>query len=153
MTCVLRVQNLRTYLGVPLFHDRTTHGTLGFVVEKVQSKLNNWDARQLSFVGKATLAHPVLLSILNCFMQSMKIPKGVCEEIERIVTQFLWGTANDSVYQPRGRGGLGFRHLGDQNTSFLLKLGFNRTSKDDALWVHVLRSNYRCTGPNLPGPN
>ncbi|MBA0763600.1 hypothetical protein Gotri_013027, partial [Gossypium trilobum] len=33
-------------------------------------------------------------------------------------------------------------HLEDQSSSFLLKLGFNIATKDEALWVQVLRSKY-----------
>ncbi|MBA0575969.1 hypothetical protein Golob_024582 [Gossypium lobatum] len=39
-----RVQNLRTYLGVPLFHEKVTNNTLQFVVEKLCNKLQSWDA-------------------------------------------------------------------------------------------------------------
>ncbi|KAK5811979.1 hypothetical protein PVK06_027373 [Gossypium arboreum] len=66
------VQNLDSYLGVPLFHKKVTNNTLRFVVDKVKSKLCNWDARQLSFAGRITLTQAVLLSILSCFMQSMR---------------------------------------------------------------------------------
>lgn len=42
--------------------------------------------------------------------------------------------------QPHEHEGLGIRHLEDQNTSFLLKIGFNLVMKDNALWVKVLRA-------------
>lgn len=35
------VQNLGTYLGVPLLHERITSSTLSFIVEKVRRKLQN----------------------------------------------------------------------------------------------------------------
>ncbi|MBA0634845.1 hypothetical protein Godav_029277, partial [Gossypium davidsonii] len=47
-----------------------------------------------------------------------------------------------SICQPRVCGVLGFQHLEDQSSSFLLKLGFNIATKDEALWVQVLRSKY-----------
>lgn len=43
-----KVQNIGTYSGFPHFHDNITNNTLRFMVEKVQSKLYRWDARQLS---------------------------------------------------------------------------------------------------------
>ncbi|KAA3460942.1 (+)-neomenthol dehydrogenase-like [Gossypium australe] len=82
-------------------------------------------------------------------MQSMLIPKGVCANIERLVRQFIWGCANgqpkmslvwDSICQPRFRGGLGLRHLSDQNMDFLMNIGFSLVSKSNALWVRVFRS-------------
>ncbi|KAA3488944.1 Retrovirus-related Pol polyprotein LINE-1 [Gossypium australe] len=80
----IKVLNLGSYLGVPLLHDRITKSTLDFVIEKVRCKLQNWDARKLSFAGRVTLAQSVLLAIPSYFIQSLVIPKGVCDEIERI---------------------------------------------------------------------
>ncbi|KAA3479951.1 Retrovirus-related Pol polyprotein LINE-1 [Gossypium australe] len=57
------VQNLGTYLGVPLLHEKVTKSTLNFVVDKIRRKLQSWDARKLSFAGRVTLAQSVLLSI------------------------------------------------------------------------------------------
>ncbi|KAK5840215.1 hypothetical protein PVK06_009102 [Gossypium arboreum] len=138
--------------GVPLLHDRVTKSTLNFVVEKVRRKLQNWEARKLSFAGRVTLAQSVLLAIPNYFMQSLLVPKEVCDEIERIVRQFIWGSLAghpkvalvgwETICQPRAHGGLGFRHLHDQNNSFLMKISFNLVSQKDALWVRVLRSKY-----------
>ncbi|KAA3465251.1 LINE-type retrotransposon LIb DNA [Gossypium australe] len=84
--------------------------------------------------------------------KSMLIPKGVCAEIERLVRQFIWGCAEghpktslvgwDSICHPQSRGGLGFRHLNDQNMFFLMKIGFGLVLKSSALWVRVLRAKY-----------
>ncbi|KAA3469259.1 LINE-1 reverse transcriptase isogeny [Gossypium australe] len=147
-----KVFTLGSYLGVLLLHDRITKSTLNFVIDKVRSKLQNWDARQLSLAGCITLAQSVLLAIPSYFMQSLAIPKGVCEEIEKIARQFIWGGSAgnlklaligwESICQPRTCGGLGLRHLQDHNNSFLMKIGFNLVSRKDALWVKVLRSKY-----------
>lgn len=85
-------------------------------------------------------------------MQSMVIPKGVCDEIEHIARQFIWGSISGqkklalvgwgNMCQPRAREGLGFCHLQDQNISFLTKIGFNLITKDEAIWVRVLRLKY-----------
>ncbi|KAH1098664.1 hypothetical protein J1N35_015585 [Gossypium stocksii] len=82
----------------------------------------------------------------------MVIPIGVCDEIKRLARQFIWGHANgrpkmslvswDSICQPRNQGGLGFRYLSDQNSFFLMKIGFNLVSQRNALWVRVLRAKY-----------
>lgn len=39
----------------------------------------------------------------------------------------------NSVCQPRSRGGLDFRNVPDQNASFLMKIGYNLLSKENAL--------------------
>ncbi|KAH1114363.1 hypothetical protein J1N35_007741 [Gossypium stocksii] len=147
-----KVSNLERYLGIPLLHDRVTKSTLNFLVDKVRSKLQNWEARKLSFARRVTLVQSVLLAIPNYFMQSLLVPKGVCDEIERIARQFIWGGSLgrsktalvgwDSICQPKACRGLGFRHLHDQNNSFLMKIRFNLVSCKDALWVRVLHSKY-----------
>ncbi|KAA3453503.1 reverse transcriptase [Gossypium australe] len=135
------------YLGVPLFHDRVTKSTLNFVIEKVRSKLQNWDARKLSLARRITLAQSIFLAIPGYFMQSLAIPKGVCDSLEKIVREFIWGGSAgnpkialvgwESICQPKTCGGLGFRHLQDHNNSFLMKISFNLVSRKDALWVQV----------------
>lgn len=81
---------------VPLFHDGVTNSTFHFVVEKVHKKLQSWEARSLSLVGRATLAQSILMVIPSCFMQSVMIQKGLCEEIERMVRHFVWGYSSNS---------------------------------------------------------
>ncbi|KAA3473211.1 LINE-1 reverse transcriptase isogeny [Gossypium australe] len=147
--------------SVPLLHDRVTKSTLSFVVEKVRHKLQSWEVRKLSMARRVTLAQSILLTIPNYFIQTMLISKGVCEEIEKIVRWFIWGCTIghpklalvgwDSICQPRFCDGLGFRHLHYQNNSFLMKIGFNLITKDNALWVRVLRKKYRLK-EQLPEP-
>ncbi|KAA3485757.1 reverse transcriptase [Gossypium australe] len=147
-----KVLNLGKYLGIPLLHDRITKSSFNFVIDKVRNKLQNWDARKLSLAGRITLAQSVLLAIPSYLMQSLVIPKGVCDEIEMIVRQFIWGSSTgkskpalvgwESICQPKTCGGLGLRYLHDHNTSFLMKIGFNLVSRKEDLWVRVLRSKY-----------
>ncbi|KAA3487461.1 Retrovirus-related Pol polyprotein LINE-1 [Gossypium australe] len=128
-----KVTNLGHYLVVPLFHDKVTNSTLNFVVERVRNMLSSWEASQFSLAGRATLAQSVLLSIPSYFMQTMMVPKGVCDEIERIVRKFVWGVHNgssktalvslDLMCRPKSHGGLGLIQLKDQNTSFMMKVG------------------------------
>ncbi|KAA3488323.1 nitrogen regulatory protein P-II-like protein [Gossypium australe] len=86
------------------------------------------------------------------FPTTMMIPQGICEEIERIVRQFIWGYSGGSrkmtlvnwqpICQPK---------LKDQNISFMLKLGFNILINTKSLWVRILRSKYKIprVGPLL----
>ncbi|KAA3477068.1 endonuclease/exonuclease/phosphatase family protein [Gossypium australe] len=101
----------------------------------------------------------VLLTIPSYFMQSIMIPRKICDEIEFLVRRFIWGTSDgkkkmslvgwDSICQPKWCGGLGMRQLRDQNISFFLKLGYKVVSDEEALWVRVLRSKYGLNG-SLP---
>ncbi|KAA3473179.1 reverse transcriptase [Gossypium australe] len=82
------VDDLGRYLGIPLFHKRVTNSTLHFVIEKVRMKLQSWDARRV------ILVQSVLLVIPSYFMQSMMIPRQICDKIECLVRRFIWGTSD-----------------------------------------------------------
>ncbi|KAH1097786.1 hypothetical protein J1N35_014707 [Gossypium stocksii] len=72
--------------------------------------------QKLSIAVRATLALSVLLLIPNYFMQSMMIPKKICDEIENLVRKFIWGASDnkkkmslmgwDSICEPKWCGGL-----------------------------------------------
>ncbi|KAK5838693.1 hypothetical protein PVK06_007428 [Gossypium arboreum] len=146
------VNNLGHYLEVSLFHIRVTKSILDFLVEKVRNRLSSWDAKSLSFAGRVTLAQSVLLAIPSYFMQSSLVPKGVCDTIEGLIRQFIWRATEskrkialvkwENLCQPKDNGGLGFRRLSDQNSAFMMKLGYNLIFKIGTLWVQVLRGKY-----------
>lgn len=148
-----QTDDLGMYLGVPLFHSRISKNTFKFIVDKVQKKLNGFDAWILSMAGRVTLAKSVLLPIPGYFMQSSLIPIGVCERIEQIVRTFVWGSSSsgnkvplvkwETCCQPLLKGGLGLRRLVPQNTSYILKLAFSFVTKLDALWVRTLQAKYK----------
>lgn len=49
------VDNIGNYLGIPLFHTHVTSNAFEFVLKKVRSKLNGWEASKLSLAGRITL--------------------------------------------------------------------------------------------------
>lgn len=147
-----QVEELGTYLGVPLFHRRVTKNMFQFLVDKMQKKLNGFDAKLLSMARRTVLAKSVLLAMLGYFMQSTMIPLGVCAQIEQIVRKFVLGSSDgthkttlvkwDTCCQPVMTSGLGLRRLIPLNSSFLMKLVYQIVVKK-ALWVRVMHSKYK----------
>ncbi|KAA3466450.1 reverse transcriptase [Gossypium australe] len=90
-----RIDDLGCYLGMPLFHNRVTVHTFDFIVSKVRQKLSGWDARKLSLAGQIILVRLVLLAIPNYFMFTIRVPLFLCNEIERLARNFIWGTTNN----------------------------------------------------------
>ncbi|KAL8129019.1 hypothetical protein V2J09_018174 [Rumex salicifolius] len=45
--------------------------------------------------SKVTLAKSVLTSLPLYVMQSSKLPRGVCDDIDKIVKQFIWVSSVD----------------------------------------------------------
>lgn len=85
-----QTDDLGVYLGAPLFHFRVKQSTFQFIIDKVQSKLNSYDAKLLSLARRTMLAKSVLLTIPGYFMQSSMISVRVCEWIEQIMRRFFW---------------------------------------------------------------
>ncbi|GMJ00023.1 hypothetical protein HRI_003671500 [Hibiscus trionum] len=146
------VSDLGRYLGVPLIHGRVTKATYRYVIQKVADRLAGWKVSLLSFAGCIVLAKSVLSSIPMYVMQSIRLPRYVCDEIERLIRNFIWGHSNESkgshavnwtvVCSPISEGGLGIKRMEHQNSAFLLKLGFIMVSDPSRLWVKVMRAKY-----------
>lgn len=65
-------------------------------MNKVQNRLNGWDALRLSMAGKITLVKFVLLVIPNYFMSIVRVPVTVCNEIEKLARNFIWGATSEA---------------------------------------------------------
>ncbi|KAL2898047.1 hypothetical protein RDABS01_039829, partial [Bienertia sinuspersici] len=88
-------------------------------------------------------------------MQSSKIPKTVCDDIDRRTRRFIWGGDEekrkvhllswDTVQKPRALGGIGIKSARQVNAAFLTKLGWRVLTEPNALWSRVLRQKY-CRG-------
>lgn len=83
------LDDLGIYLGIPLFHKRVTRSTFHLVIDKVQTRLNGFDAKLLSLARRVTLTKSVLLAIPEYFMQSKMILISVCEKIKQVVRNFM----------------------------------------------------------------
>ncbi|KAA3462750.1 reverse transcriptase [Gossypium australe] len=124
-----------------------------FILDKVRTRLNGWEVRELSLAGRLTLVKSMLLTISNDFMTATKIPISVCNEIKKLARGFLWGSifferksslVNWEIYcKPREYGSLGIRILQDQNKLFLMKLGYKLVANIEELWVQILRNKYK----------
>jgi len=88
------VNSLGRYLGANLATGRYTRGHFKHIVEKIQNKLTRWKQQCLSLAGRITLSKAVISSIPYYHMQYAKIPKTICDEIEKIQRGFLWGDSD-----------------------------------------------------------
>ena len=79
------------YLGFPLNHKGATRNRYNFFVERVTSKLSGWKAKFLSFVGRTVLIKSVMAAIPNHLMQGVALLCHLCEKLDKISRDFLWG--------------------------------------------------------------
>lgn len=151
-TLMEATEDLGKYLEVPLQSKRVMKGTFHGLISRVQSKLSQWKANQLSFAGRQVLVQSISSTLATHVIQSVKLAAGVCVKIDKIQCLFLWGGVEENhrpslvnwetVCQPKDRGGLGIRTARDMNKSLLSKLGWNLLTQNNGLWSKVLKAKY-----------
>lgn len=85
-------------------------------------------------------------------MQSTKIPRATCDELDKKSRSFLWGSKEGeekvhlfswaAVTKSKKEGGLGLRAMRQTNNAFLAKLGWRLLTEPTALWSRVMRAKY-----------
>jgi hypothetical protein len=151
-------QDLGMYLGAPMIHQRISKQSFAYLLDKMRKKLSGWKAKTLSFAGRVTLAQTSLVNIPGYVLQCTPIPVSVCEDVEQICRNFIWGTtaearkthliAWDKLCHPKSEGGLGFRNLKMLNKAHMMKLSWQILTQPSKLWVKILKAKYKC-GMNI----
>lgn len=87
-------------------------------------------------------------------MQTMLLPKGVCDKLDKVQRDFVWGAESGSkkihqvkwetICNSKAQGGLGFSLTSDFNRALIMKLGRGLIHQPSSLWVQVLRGKYGC---------
>jgi len=150
-----RTNDLGRYLGMPTLHNRVTKQTFARLSERVNKRLSGWKAKLLSSAGRLTLIQSTLSSIPYFAMQTAKLPRSLCDELDRKNRSFLWGGNAEqrkihhvnwaTITKSKDYGGLGLRSMRQANTAFSMKLGWRVLTEKDSLWSRILRSKY-CKG-------
>lgn len=83
--------DLGTYLGMPTLSSRVTKDTFGYLCEKIDCRLAGWKTKYLSLAGRITLAKSTFSTIASHAMQTAKLPKSVCDYIDKKNTKIHLG--------------------------------------------------------------
>lgn len=127
ITGINQTNDLGRYLGVPSMHGRVTASLFTTLLERVETKLQGWKNRYLSLAGRRILAQSVLSTIPYYNMQTTYLLAGLCDDIERRIRKFLWGSNIhlinwETVTKDKMEGGLGICRLKEMNVAFLAKM-------------------------------
>ena len=99
---VCRISNMEAtndlgkHLGVTLHTQRVTKTTFHDLISRMKARLSQWKASQLSLAGRHILVQSVTSTLANHAMQCVKIPAGVCDAIDQVQRNFLWGGTNEN---------------------------------------------------------
>ncbi|XP_075659165.1 uncharacterized protein LOC142629055 [Castanea sativa] len=141
---IRETNNIRKYLGFPIKHRGVPRNAYNFIVERVM--------KNLSFSGQVVLIKSVMSAIPNHVMQGAALPIHVCEKLDKINREFLWGSTNErrkmhmvgwsKIVKSKDEGGLGIQEARAKNIALLSKLNWRMYHEQDALWAKVLLKKY-----------
>ena len=156
---ILRVSStpdLGRYLGFPLKSNGRTSRESNFIVEKVQVKLSSWKVKLLSPTGRMVLIQSVTSAIPAYYMQTTALPSSVCNKLDRLNRNFLWGSSEvkrkmymvgwEKVCRAKSLGGLGLYACKPRNVTLLAKLNWRLLEEKDALWAQTILAKYSPNG-------
>ena len=109
------------YLGLPSVIGRSKIQVFAEIKEKAAKKLSGWKEKMLSLGGKEILIKAVAQAIPTYTMSCFLLPKGLCEDLERMTRNFWWGQKGEEAKMAwvgwkrmctsKFEGGMGFRNL------------------------------------------
>ena len=116
-------------------------------------RLTGWKSKFLSLAGRHTLVKSVLTTMLNYVMQTSLLPISVCNSLDKLSRNFLWGDTDctrkthlvnwKTMCLSEKKRGLGIRNTVATNMATVSKLGWKIMKNNHSLWVEVLRKKYK----------
>ncbi|GJZ00480.1 RNA-directed DNA polymerase, eukaryota, reverse transcriptase zinc-binding domain protein [Tanacetum coccineum] len=137
------------YLGVPLVTSRLIFRDCKELIERVQSRVQDWKNKSLSAAGRLQLVKSVIGSMHVYWASVFVLPSRVLLDIEQIMRGFLWchgdmhkgkaKVACEIVCLSMDEGGLGVRRLDTFNKSLMVSHVWKLLSLKESLWRKVLQ--------------
>ena len=90
--------DLGKYLGVPLVHQKASSNSFNHITTRLLQKLSTRKENSLSLAGRITLCSLVVASIPSYQMQTTFLPRPICNSIDKISCQFIWGVVEGKCF-------------------------------------------------------
>ncbi|KAJ0855829.1 putative RNA-directed DNA polymerase transcription factor bZIP family [Helianthus annuus] len=146
------------YLGIPLSSKMLYLKDCKVLIDKVKARITDWKVKFLSFAGRLQLIKSVLSSITIYWASLYILPVAISEEIERLLSGFLWsqGRGNkgmaricwEEVCKSKCQGGLNISSLKIQNIALMSKHIWNVLSDKDTMWIKWVKE-YKLCGKSI----
>ena len=92
---VREVEWFESYLGFPTLVRRAKYQTFSFLKDRVWKKIQGWNGKLLSRVGKEVLIKAVAQSIPTYTMGVFLLPVKFCSDLNAMCARFWWGQIGD----------------------------------------------------------
>ena len=106
----------------------------------------------MSTAGKEVLVKSVAQVVPVLSMSCFKLPRGLCEHLNMLITKFCWGSTNGqrkphwvswkAMTQPKSMGGLGFKDFELFNLAMLARQACRLLQDPGSLSARILKSVY-----------
>ncbi|KAJ4779287.1 reverse transcriptase [Rhynchospora pubera] len=140
------------YLGMCLSGRQSAKRTGQMLLDRMWSKLAGWKCSMLSHAGRLVLLKSVLTSLPVYYMTTVKLPKGVIDQMMSLMAKFFWGKTDKVRYlsfiswkkicSKVEDGGLGVKDLHKFGDALFMKNIWALMGQENKLWVDVCRAKY-----------
>lgn len=142
-----------TYLGLPNILGRNKSALLGYLKDKVNTKIRSWDGKYISRSGKEILIKQVAQTMPTYAMNVFLLPLEITRNIEKCLTKFWWNSSStnssklswmswDRLARHKKVGGMGFRDFRDFNIAMLGKQLWRLVVNPQSLVSQLYRAKY-----------
>lgn len=142
-----------TYLGLPNIIGRNKSASLGYLKDKVDTKIRSWDNNYISRPGKEILVKQVAQTMPSYAMNVFLLPLEITRNIEKALSKFWWKSSNsnssnlcwmswDRLSKHKNVGGMGLRNFRDFNVAMLGKQLWRLATNPQSLVSRVYKAKY-----------
>lgn len=142
-----------TYLGLPNVIGRNKSALLGYLKDRVNTKIHSWEGNYISRAGKEILVKQVAQTLPVYAMNVFLLPLEITRNIEKSLPRFWWRSSQsnasklnwmswDRMTKHKNAGGMGFRHFRDFNIAMLGKQLWRLITKSNSLVARVYKAKY-----------
>lgn len=147
-----------TYLGVTVGLSPRSKNLWAQLVNRIDSRLANWKCSNLDMVGRIVLLKATFDSLPSYRFNLFVMLSGVCQKIETIHRNFLWGEYEEEgvmsqklhllswhkLMQQKTIGGLDIVLVKHKNQVVLAKWWVKWLTDRKSSWHEIVRNKYNC---------